>query len=276
MSRLFLSLLVFLGLGFISLPVRAAELPNHPLITLSKEKRGPRVKYALDNGAQVGLTSDGKSFYVAWFPEGTNLKDLPPVLVTISGHEGWAFEDFHVWHEYLKRRGYGFISVQWWLGSGDKTSDYLTPRELYRAFDEVLKSWNVKPGRALLHGFSRGSANIYPVAALDRYSKNNYFALFIANAGKPNSNYPPVGEVEKGAFGEKPLEGTKWVTFAGGKDANWARDGVQGMREAGDWIRKYGGEVVLAIEDPETSHSGFHKNPKNAEAALDIFDKLVK
>lgn len=252
-----------------------AELPSHPLIEKAKQERMPRVRYALENGAEVELTSDGKSYYLLWFPEGSNPQHLPPMIATMHGHSGWAFEDFHVWHSFLKARGYGFLAIQWWLGEGEEINDYLRPDEIYRVIDEVFRKLHVKPGTALLHGFSRGSANIYAVAALDRSLKNNYFALFIANAGKANSDYPPVHDVEQGRFGDQPLAGSHWVTFAGAKDPNPDRDGIAGMREAGAWIQKYGGIVDLAIEDPQSDHGGFHRNPKNTETALDIFDRLV-
>lgn len=251
-----------------------AELPGHPLIEKAKRDQAERVRYALENGAQVGLTADGKSYYVLWFPEGTGPGNLPPMIATMHGHDGCAFVDFYVWHSFLKERGYGLLAVQWWLGKGEKTSDYLLPNETYRVIDDVFRELGVKPGSAMLHGFSRGAANIYPVAALDRSLNKNYFALFVANSGRANSDYPPVREIEQGRFGEKPLAGSRWVTFAGGKDTNPARDGFQGMREAGDWIRKYGGTVELAIEDPTSGHGGFHRNPKNTYAALDVFEKL--
>jgi hypothetical protein len=265
----------FISLSLLLAPsIVFAELPSHPLIEKAKQQRMPRVKYALDNGAEVGLTSDGKSFYLLWFPEGYSAQNPPPMIATMHGHDGWTFEDFYVWHRFLKERKYGLLAIQWWLGEGEGTNDYLLSNEIYRTFDEVFRKLNVKPGTAMLHGFSRGAANIYPVAVMDRSLKKDYFALFVANAGKANSNYPPVHEIEQGRFGEKPLEGSHWVTFGGGKDPNPDRDGIQGMREAGEWIRKYGGTVDLAIEDPDSGHGGFHRNPQNTNAALNVFDKL--
>src|SRR3989338_7580457 len=145
-----------------------AGLPNHPLIDLAKQDHGNRVQYAIDNGAETHLTSDGKSYYVLWFPEGSGSDNLSPMVATIHGHDGCAFVDFYVWHHFLKERGYGFLAVQWWLGEGEGIKDYLAPDEIYRAIDEVFTKLQVKPGTALLHGFSRGSANIYAVAAMDR------------------------------------------------------------------------------------------------------------
>ena len=267
-------ILVLLGIVVRAVPVLAATLPNHPLIEQAKEKHGPRVKYALDNEVQVGLTADGKSYYVLWFPDGYGLDHLPPMVATIDGHDGCAFVDFNVWHHALKEHGYGFLAVQWWLGTGEGIHDYLLPDEIYRAMDDVFREIKLKPGTAMLYGFSRGSANSYPVAALDRSSGNGYFSLFVAGSGKANSDYPPVAQIEGGVFGDKPLAGSRWVTYGGGKDPNPDRDGIAGMREAGEWIRRYGGSVDLAIEDPEGDHGGFHKRPQNCEKTLDVFEKL--
>jgi hypothetical protein len=251
------------------------EEPGHPLLEKAKKMRAPRYQFALENGAQIGLTQEGKSFYVLWIPEGADPENPPPMVVTISGHSGWVFDEFYIWHHFLKERGYGFMAVQWWLGEGEKISDYLLPNEIYRVVDEVFKKENIKPGAALLHGFSRGSTNTYAVAAMDKSQGNHYFALIIANAGRPNSDYPPTRQIEEGRFGGNPLQGTRWVTFAGGKDPNPNRDGIEGMREAQSWIQKYGGQIELAIEDPEAEHGGFHRNPKNTNAALDVFDQLL-
>jgi hypothetical protein len=33
--------------------------------------------------------------------------------------------------------------------------------------------------------------------------------------------------------------------------------------------------VDLLIEDPKGDHGGFHRNPENMKAALDVFEKLL-
>lgn len=161
-----------------------AQLPSHPLVAMAEQKEGECVRYALDNGVQVGLTSDGKSYYLLWFPQGTDPQNPPPILATMHGHDGCAFVDFSVWHRFLKARGYGFFAIQWWLGKGEDIHDYLLPNEIYRVIDEVFHKLNVKPGAAMLQGFSRGATNIYAVAAIEQSQKNNYFSLFVANAGR--------------------------------------------------------------------------------------------
>ena len=58
---------IFMGLFFLISTV-SAEIPDHPLIEKARQERMPRVRYALANGVQVTLTSDGKSYYILWLP----------------------------------------------------------------------------------------------------------------------------------------------------------------------------------------------------------------
>ncbi len=255
-------------------PFAFAELPHHSLIEQAQQEEAPRVRYALEHGAEVGLTADGKSYYLLWFPEGSDAQHPPPMITTLHGHEGCAFVDFYVWHQFLKPRGYGLLAIQWWLGTGEGIHDYLLPQEIYRVIDDVFRGLQIRPGAAMLHGFSRGAANIYAVAAMDRSLHKEYFSLFVANAGKANSDYPPTREIEQGRFGDQPLAGSQWVTYGGGQDPHPDRSGIVGMRDAGAWIQQYGGTVALAIEDPNGDHGGFHRNPRNCALALDVFDRL--
>ncbi len=246
----------------------------HPLVDQARKADERRYQFALEQGAKVLPTSDGKSFYVLWLPE-SGKKGPPPIIATIHGHASWAFDEFFLWHPEAKERGFGILAIQWWLGKGERFQDYLSPDEVYAVVDEVFEKEGVKPGTAVFHGFSRGSANSYAVAASDTHSGNRYFALFIANSGRAAMDFPSNVAIEDGEYGEKPLTGTHWVTYAGAKDTNPDRDGYNGMRAAAEWVRKQGGTVDLAIEDPEGNHGGFHRNPKNISKALDCFEKRL-
>lgn len=258
----------FLGCG-ISSATEADEL-----LQLAQKQTPKRYDYALRNHAQIQPTRDQKSFFLLWLPEKSK-HDPIPIIVSLHGHGSWVFDEFFLWHQFAKERGCGILALQWWLGKGERFQDYLSPHEIYRAVDDVFKAKFPK-SPALFHGFSRGSANSYAVAALDVDSGNRYFKLIIANSGKPSLDFPPNVQIEKGQFGDQPLRGTRWITYAGAHDTHPARDGFRGMREAKVWIEKYGGKVVLAIEDPEGDHGGFHRNPKNINKALDVFEEILK
>lgn len=254
----------------------ALGLPDHRLLEQAREESPERFHYALENGADIGITPDGKTFYILWLPENSRTGDLPPIIATIHGHASWASDEFYLWHKEAAARGYGILAIQWWLGEGEGYRDYLMPQEIYRTIDQVLEREGARPDSVLFHGFSRGSANCYAITALDRSRGRGYFALTVANAGKPSPGFPPNAEIESGVFGPRPFLGTHWVTFAGGNDPHPDRDGIEGMREAAIWIRRYGGVIDLAIEDKNADHGGFHKDPKNMRAALDIFQKRLE
>ncbi len=254
----------------------AYGVPEHRLLEQARRESPDRFRYALENGANIDITPDSKTFYILWLPKNAMTGEPPPIIATIHGHASWAFDEFYLWHKEAAERGYGVLAIQWWLGEGERYQDYLMPHEIYRIIDQVLEREGVGAESVLFHGFSRGSANCYAVTALDRTKGRGYFTLTVANAGKPSAGFPPNAEIEDGVFGPKPFGGTHWVTFAGGKDPNPDRDGIEGMREAASWIRRYGGIVDLAIEDKNADHGGFHKDPKNMRAALDIFQKRLE
>ncbi|QQR68238.1 MAG: hypothetical protein IPI58_05090 [Alphaproteobacteria bacterium] len=213
-------------------------------------------------------TRDGQSFIVVWQPQ----REAPKKwIVSLPGTGGFATKDLSIWYPHLQGRNVGVVNVQWWLGRGDRTEDYYTPSQIYREIDLILARLGVAPGSALLHGFSRGSANIYAVAALDRTKGHQYFSTIIAHSGSANEGYPPTQEIVRGAYGARPFAGTRWITVCGERDSNPERDGCPAMRRTGTWIKGLGGTIGLAIEDPEYGHGALHLNPINARKALDDF-----
>ncbi len=271
--RVSLASLLFLAL--FTLPARAEDPKLPPLVAQGRDADPHRYQFALDKGAQILPTSDGKSFYILWLPETKKGAEHPPMIATIHGHDGFAFNEFFLWYPEAKKRGMGILAIQWWLGKGERPQDYLSPDEVYAVVEDVFEKEGMMEGSSLFHGFSRGSANSYAVGANDTHSGKRYFSLFVANSGKPSLDYPPNMAIERGEYGEKPLTGTHWVTYAGAKDTNPERDGFEGMRGAGEWIRQHGGVVDLALEDPNGDHGGFHKNPANMAKALECFEKRL-
>lgn len=210
-------------------------------------------------------TSDGRSFVVIW-------KAAPRPrrwIVSLHGSHGFATEDLAVWHRHLEGREVGLICIQWWKGGGEATADYYTPREIYREADAVLRRLGVGAGQAMLHGFSRGSANVYAVMALD--AKQRHFSLAVADSGGVALDYPPIRAIDDGDYGDHPLRGTRWVTVAGGRDPHPERDGIPAMRRTADWLRHQGATVICAIEDEDGGHGAFHRSMSNARRVLDLF-----
>ncbi|HOP86998.1 MAG TPA: hypothetical protein PKZ54_11105 [Syntrophorhabdaceae bacterium] len=244
----------------VALTGQAAEL-------YQKAKRGKWFAEAIKLKPDILQTSEGRSFLVVW----KNEPEPKLWIVSLHGSNGFATDDLAIWHPHLKGRNMGILCVQWWLGSGDDTASYYTPEQIYREIDNVLQRLGVKPGTAMLHGFSRGSANSYAVMALDAGRGRRFFNLAVASSGGVGLDYPTTRAILAGRYGKDALNGTRWVTSAGARDPNPDRDGIPGMRRTAAWLKEQGAIVLEAIEDPEEGHGALVRNPENARRVLDLF-----
>ncbi len=213
-------------------------------------------------------TSNGESFIVVWKATEKTPKHW---IVSLHGSRGFATDDLAIWYPHLKNRDVGLISVQWWMGADDTTKSYYAPTQIYREIETALHKLGVQPGTVMLHGFSRGSANSYALAALDAGQGKHYFSLVAASSGGVSLDYPPTRAILTGAFGDHPLRGTRWITIAGAHEPNPDRDGIPGMRRTAAWLREQGAIVIESIEDPNEGHGALQRNAKNAQHVLDLF-----
>ncbi|MFO1488391.1 MAG: hypothetical protein U1F83_05075 [Verrucomicrobiota bacterium] len=212
-------------------------------------------------------TSDGQSFLCVWRTTGTNTPRH--WIVSLTGHEGLATDDLAIWSPHLQGRDVGFVSVQWWIGNDNEPHSYYTPEQVHREIDRVLQKLGATPGTVMLHGFSRGSANAYAVAALDQGRGKKYFALNVASSGRMVADYRPNRTIMNGGYGDHPLRGTHWVTSAGAKDTEQST--IEAMRRTAAWLKEQGATVDLAIEDPNLGHGALMLNPNNIRQVLDLF-----
>jgi hypothetical protein len=247
---------------------------SEELLERAKKADPERFDFAKKSGAEIIPTPDGRSFYLLWFPE-TAAGDGKKVIVSLHGHGSWAFDEFYLWKKSAQEAGVGILALQWWFGGGDTPRDYYTPHEMYPIIESALSGAHIRRGHAFLHGFSRGAANVYAVAALDFKQDNHFFGLVLASSGGFTENYPPNREILSGAFGDKIYEGSHWMLYCGMKDEHPERDGCEAMTRTQGIIQRFGGTVDLLIKDTSAGHGGFHWNPQYIKAALDLFQKLA-
>lgn len=217
-------------------------------------------------------TSDRQSFSIIWKSKGEN-SNPSKWIVSLPGSHGYATDELAIWSKLLNQRDVGLIVIQYWLGEEDTGERYYPPFQIYRELDLLLKSLKIPPGSLMLHGFSRGSANLYALAAIDQTKGSRYFGLFLASSGGMNPSYPPNIAISRQEFGEHPLANTQWITSAGALDHHPDRDGIPAMQKTATWLKAQGAKVILQIEDPNFGHGALVLNPKNANSALDIFFK---
>ena len=243
----------------------AQPLPPAAQALYDQSQVAPRHK--LEQPVVIEATSDGQSFVAVW-------KGCPSPrkwIVSLHGSRGFATEDMAVWQPYLKNRQVGLLCLQWRVGPGDGTRDYMAPETIYREIDLALQRLGVVPGNVMLQGFSRGSTQTFALAALDVFSRQRYFELIVASSGGVADDYPPTRDLLRGKFGAHPLQGTRWVTAAGALDQNPERDGLPAMRRTGDWLRAQGAVVVDAIEVAGEGHGALQRSPRAMNRLLKLF-----
>ena len=245
------------------------------LLEQAKAAKPERYQLAVRHHAQFIPMPDHRSFAVLWYPS-DHPTTKPPMIVSLHGHGSWATDEFAMWFPYLEQRGYGFLAVQWWFGSGEDTSDYYTPQELYPQIEKLLSEEDVAPGTVLLHGFSRGASNVYALTALDRTQGSRFFLMALANSGGASENYRPNDKITRGGFGATPFAGTDWAFFCGGRDPHPDRDGCPAMDRSRRWVEYLGGATVLFLDDQQADHGGFHRTPAHVEQVLDLFAHVLK
>lgn len=273
-NSLRLKLLVVIFLAFASAAAEAQPAGKGTegaaeLIAKAQKVNPEEYQNFIAKGGKIVPTFDGRSFYLFISPQ-----ENSPIVVSLHGHAGWAFKDYAAWSLELSRKGFGLLTVQWWFGLGDEAKDYYSPQELYAVIENALRKENLTNRKLLLHGFSRGAANIYGVVALDRYTQNKFFPLIVANSGGASRDFLINRAIDLEQLGSKPFTGTRWILFCGGKDSNPDRDGCEGMARTKEWIEANGGIVELFIQDMTAGHGGFHRNPANVEKALKFFEQF--
>jgi hypothetical protein len=261
---LLLHLLLIVGL---SSSAAQTPLTGHAAELYAQAQGGRFFADAAKLKPEIVATSDGQSFLVVW----RSSKAPKRWIVSLHGTKGFATDDLAIWYPHLKDRDVGLVCVQWWMGTGDALDSYYTPLQIYHEIDVALQRLGVKMGTVMLHGFSRGSANSYAVAAIDAGKGRRYFSLIVASSGGVGLDYPPTKAITNGDYGKHPLKGTRWVTVAGAHDPQPDRSGIAGMRSAAAWLKEQGAIVVDVIEDPDEGHGALQRKPKNAKRVLDLF-----
>ncbi len=251
--------------------VTAVAVPagSRAVLARARLESPARYRQARAAGARIAATPDRRSFYVMSPPGARGGR----AIVTFHGYLSTAFDGFAHFRAEAARRGYTLIAVQWRLGRTSRES--YTPRQMYAQARALLRRAGVGRGEALLHGYSSAAARVYGVAALDRRGSRR-FALAVGDAGGARPGLPMYGEVFGGGMGPRPLAGTRWVLFCGGRDPDPRLTGCPIMRRTRTLIRRRGGRVERFLVDPRASHGGFHENPANQRVALDVFARLTR
>ncbi len=220
-------------------------------------------------------TSDKSQYFIFGQPNGQNSKTVKKIIFSLPGHGSTAEQDYEAWKPHIKNSTYALASLNWWDGDGEKLTDYYAPDEVLSQIKGFLATYGyADKDFVVLEGFSRGSANTYPVKGYDAVSGSPAIDAVISASGKYQSDFPLAPEQMKT---EKLFSGVPWILVCGRKDDNPTRDGCEGMSETKTYLTGQGANVLGLLEDPNGGHGAFHQSPLNLpEKALVLFGALIQ
>lgn len=283
-KRLLFGFLPFFGLllGGVADGAIAAEEVSAPseiyqslLIEEAKAAGPKRYQYAVDQGAEMRPTPDGRSFYILWFPEAIREESRRPLIVVLHGLKGWAFDGFHYWHPRVEGRDIGILALQWRFGQEDDSRSVYSAREAYEVIESVLKEEAIEHDTALLHGFGWASVKSYEMAFWDRRKANDYIILVLADSGRMPVDFPPQSEEPIDPYKSGCFHSVNWAILCREIGENPELDGCPAMRFSRDRVLGHGGLVELFIEDDSTAEEDLLLSPGSAGAVLDLFSELL-
>lgn len=262
------------GIAIALFAVSSTYADSSSLQAQAKAADATRYSFIVGKGAEIKATGDNMAFTLWWQP--STWSHASGVIVALHGHDSYATTEAALWQPYAEKYGFALLTLQWWFGAGETTSDYYRPEQIYLLVSNLLVSKNVKVGSVFFTGFSRGSANSYAVATLDHAAANrNHFALVLSNAGSAASDYPPNQQISAGSFGSQPFAGMKWAMYCGEKDPDPDIGGCPAMLKSSTWVKDLGASMQLFIDDPIGNHGGFMTNPSNVTQVMELYRQVL-
>jgi len=197
-------------------------------------------------------------FFLAWFPEGWEARPGRRLVISLHGNGGCAERMFHFWHRNRRDHDYAIVALQYAeqdaggeLRFDDDAAIY---DHLRLALDDLGGHCPLAGVPVVLHGFSRGSARVFEIAALDR-AGDRLFAAFIADSGTVFPEYrgrlsPRLARLDADGY-----EGARFWLYCGGRDHRGRT--CRGLGRMARFVEDHGGVVDALYRHPPGGHGIF-------------------
>ncbi len=196
-------------------------------------------------GKVVPLAKDG--FFLQWFPKNWKSLKTRRIVVSLHGSGGHAERMFNLWYRNRSSHDYAIVAPQYAAEDEQGNTRFQDCREIYRNLRLIvdhLGKTGLRDSRTvlILHGFSRGAARVFELAALDRAADGMHaFGAFIADSGTSLAEHrgrisPFLRELPRDAYA-----GARFWLYSGTGDHGGRTCG--GMRRMREFITDHGGKV---------------------------------
>lgn len=213
-----------------------------------------------------GVRRVSGKYAATWAPAAWPRQSNRVVLVALHGTDGYPEAAWNDWFPTLEARDMAFIGVSYL--EGGVYDDATVAWQRIRA---ALDSMGAPCGMNLtvhLTGFSRGSAQSFGVAALDRADRGPINGvLAVSGSWRPGGMMIP--ELRAIDADSKSMAGVRiwgWCGTADDTQGFWMCDG---MTMALAWVRNHGGTAAPLYSSTGLGHGGFSSDPAAVDAGVD-------
>lgn len=225
-----------------------------------------------------GIKAVGSKYFAAQFPQGFASATRRRVLVSLHGTGGAPETEWSVdWRAALSGRGWGFLGLKY---VDDSTGEHDDDAVIYSNIKALLADvrsncdFGSSP-QVFLAGFSRGSAQAFPVVYRDRLDAK-VFAAAANNSGAwiIGGPLPPTLAGVQARRETSAFSGGRFWMYCGERDFEHGYPMCDEMEAARSFVLAYGGVVQTLFRDPTGGHGGLTKNPDALGQMMAYFEGL--
>jgi hypothetical protein len=201
-------------------------------------------------------------YYLVLFPDTWETVMNRRVVVSLHGTGGCAEWMLNHWYQTAyPAHPWALVALQYYhRESGHYDDDEVIYRNLQLAWDDLRAHCPVEGSQVFYHGFSRGSAQSFPVAVRDR-AASQIFSSFIADSGSAGLTHPTLRDAPAGA-----LDGARLWMWCGENDVSTVdanRMTCQAMEEdMRPYVEGHGGQVDALVQETGVAHGMFNGCPE--------------
>ena len=224
-----------------------------------------------------GIKVVGSKYYVAYFPAGYAGSTRRRVLVTLHGTGGSPEAQWNDWNATMRSRNWALLAVKY---LDDATGTYDDDQAIYNNIklmvDDVRASCDLGSSASFfLEGFSRGSAQAFPVTYLDLKDRR-FFKATGNNSGAwpPSAPLVPTLAAIVARQETTALSGSRFWMYCGELDMEPGFPMCDALENARVFVSTYGGTVAALFRDPTGRHGGLTSNATAIAQMFSYFEGL--
>lgn len=246
-----------------------------------------QVPYTLNSASQRsalldaggGVRKETGKYAVTWAPSGWYSLPNRTLIVDLHGTSGYPEAEWYDFRSYLQQRNWAFLGISYLYNTTNDAGDYDGASAIYSRITTALGELQAACGSNItihLMGFSRGSANTFTLALLDRQAAGKINGV-IANAGAwPPDGGPMPPELQAAHANPMSMKDTRFWGWCGLSDLSHGYPMCDEMTTALKWVQDHGGTVApgYPYKSPDAGHVDLKNNPDAVDAGFSWINSL--